>query len=91
MPPPDTPRPKPLETPPIDPSREHESGASSYASVEEPEEAETSSFKRRRSWASLTPSAVSEDEMGQGSVDLQSHDPRPASVAMLGWLVNGQG
>ena len=23
--------------------------------------------------------------MGQGSVDLQSHDPRPASVSMLGW------
>ena len=62
-----------------------ESGASSYASVEEPDKAETSSSKRRKSWASLTPSAVSEDEMRQGSVDLQSHDPRPASVAMLGW------
>ena len=23
--------------------------------------------------------------MGQESLDLQSHDPRPASVAMLGW------
>ena len=85
MPPPDLPRPKPLETPPVDPPREHASGASSYESVEEPDEAETFSSKRRRSWASLTPSAVSEDEMGKESVDLQSHDPRPASVAMLGW------
>ena len=83
MPPPDLPRPKPLETPPVDSPREQASGASSCASVEESDEAETSSSKRRRSWASLTPSAVSEDEMGQESLDLQSHDPRPASVAML--------
>ena len=75
MPPPD------MEPLPVDPPREHESGASSYASAEEPDEADTSSSKRRRSWASLTPSAVSEDEGGHEHLDLQSHDPRPPSVA----------
>ena len=89
MPPPDIPMLRQTELPPSNPVREHESGASSYASAEEPESQEThlSSSKRRRSWASLTPSA-SDDEMHSQSVDLQSHDPRPASVAMAGW---GQG
>ena len=89
MPPPDIPRQKQIEPPPSLPTGQHESGASSYASAEEPESQEThlSSSKRRRSWASLTSSA-SEDERHPQSVDLQSHDPRPASVAMAGW---GQG
>ena len=80
MPPPDIPVSRQTEPPPSSPAREHESGASSYASAEEPESQE-------RSWASFTPSA-SDDEMRAQSVDLQSHDPRPASVAMAGW---GQG
>ena len=77
------------EPPPSNPVREHESGDSSFASAEEPESQEThlSSSKRRRSWSSLAPSA-SADEMHAQSVDLQSHDARPASVAMAGW---GQG
>ena len=89
MPPPDIPMVRPAELPPSDPVREHESGGSDYASAEEPESQEThlSSSKRRRSWASFTPSA-SDDEMRAQSVDLQSHDPRPASVVMAGW---GQG
>ena len=62
MPPPELPKSKPQGAPSIDPSREQESGASSYASVEEPEEADTSSSKRRRSWASITSSAGSDDE-----------------------------
>ena len=58
-------------------------------SVEEPDESVPPSSKRRRSWASITSSAGSEDEMARGSLDdLQSHDPRPASIAMAGW---GQG
>ena len=36
----------------------------------------------------MTSSATSEDERHPQSVDLQSHDPRPASIAMAGW---GQG
>ena len=89
MPPPDIPMSRQTEPPPSNPVREHESGDSSYASTEEPESQEThlSSSKRRRSWASLTPSA-SDDEMHAESVDLQSHDARPASVSMAGW---GQG
>ena len=64
MPPPDIPMSRQTEPPPSNPVREHESGESSYASAEEPESQEThlSSSKRRRSWASLTPSA-SDDEM----------------------------
>ena len=82
MPPPDIPTSRQLEVPPIKPPREHESGASSHASIEEPEEGEPPSSKRRRSWASLTSSAGSEDEMVPRPLDLQSHDPRPPSVAM---------
>ena len=85
MPPPDLPRPRELEMPLVAQSREHESGASSYASAEEPEEEEVSSTRRKRNWGSITPSAASETEMGPESVDLQSHDPRPESVAMAGW------
>ena len=48
------------------------------------EETKSSSSKRRKSWASLTSSA-SDEEMQARSVDLQSHDPRPASVLMAGW------
>ena len=84
MPPPDLPRPKSSEPTPGESLGENPSGASSYVSAEEHEEGDTSSSKRRRSWASYTPSAVSEDEMGPGSLDLQSHDPRPPSVAMHG-------
>ena len=85
MPRPDLPRPRELETPLVAQSREHESGASSYASAEEPEEEEASSTRRKRNWGSITPSAASETEMGPESLDLQSHDPRPESVAMAGW------
>ena len=73
-----------------DPVRAHQSGDSSYVSAEEPEEpqgeegSKSSSTKRRKSWASLTSSA-SDEEMHARSVDLQSHDPRPASVLMAGW------
>ena len=73
-----------------DPVRDHQSGDSSYVSAEEPEEPQheegikSSSSKRRKSWASLTSSA-SDEEMHARSVDLQSHDPRPASVLMAGW------
>ena len=89
MPPPDVPTPRQVETPPIEQPVGHVSGASSYVSIEEPDEREPSSTKRRRSWASLTSSAGSEDERTRGSLDdLQSHDPRPPSVAMAGW---GQG
>ena len=89
MPPPDIPTPRQVEVPPVDQPTEHVSGASSYASVEEPDESQLPSTKRRRSWASITSSAGSEDEMARGSLDdLQSHDPRPASVVMAGW---GQG
>ena len=89
MPPPDIPTSRQSELPPSDHVREHQSGASSYASAEEPESQETnlSSSKRRRCWASIAPSA-SDDEMHAQSIDLQSHDPRPASVSMAGW---GQG
>ena len=72
------------------PVRGHQSGDSSYASVEDPlDEPRTnpSSSKRRQSWASIT-SSGSDEEMHARSVDLQSHDPRPASVLMAGW---GQG
>ena len=89
MPPPDIPTPRQAEAPPIAQPTEHASGASSYASVEEPDEGVPPSSKRRRSWASITSSAGSEDEMARGSLDdLQSHDPRPASIAMADW---GQG
>ena len=89
MPPPDIPTPRQVEAPPIAQPMEHLSGASSYASIEEPDEGDLPSSKRRRSWASLTSSPGSEDEMARGSIDdLQSHDPRPASVAMAAW---GQG
>ena len=89
MPPPDIPTPRQAEAPPIAQPTEHVSGASSYASVEEPDEGVPPSSKSRRSWASITSSAGSEDEMARGSLDdLQSHDPRPASIAMAGW---GQG
>ena len=94
MPPPEVPSSRQPELPPSgsilqrlesDPQREHQSGDSSYASAEEPEEQQgekgtnPSSSKRRKSWASLT-SSVSDEEMHARSVDLQSHDPRPASV-----------
>ena len=89
MPPPDLPTPRQVETIPSEQPVGHVSGASSYASIEEPDEREPPSTKRRRSWASLTSSAGSEDERTRGSLDdLQSHDPRPPSVAMAGW---GQG
>ena len=55
-----------------------------YASVEEPDEMDTSSSKRRRSWASSA-GPEEEQELAQESVDLQSHYPKPPSVAMLGW------
>ena len=99
MPPPEVPSSRQPELPPSgsilqrlesDPQREHQSGDSSYASAEEPEEQQgekgtnPSSSKRRKSWASLT-SSVSDEEMHARSVDLQSHDPRPASVLMAGW------
>ena len=78
MPPPDIPTPRQVEAPPIEQPTGHVSGASSYASIEEPDEGELPSTKRRRSWASLTSSAGSEDERTRGSLDdLQSHDPRP--------------
>ena len=73
-----------------EPARGHQSGDSSYASVEDPldeQQTNPSSSKRRKSWASLT-SSGSDEEMHARSVDLQSHDPRPASVLMAGW---GQG
>ena len=89
MPPPDIPTPIQVEAPLIEQPIGHVSGASSYASIEEPDESELPSTKRRRSWASLTSSAGSEDERTRGSLDdLQSHDPRPPSIAMAGW---GQG
>ena len=99
MPPPDIPSSRQLDLPPSgsilqrlesDPVRDHQSGDSSYVSAEEPEEPQveeetkSSSSKRRKSWASLTSSA-SDEEMHARSVDLQSHDPRPASVLMAGW------
>ena len=99
MPPPEVPSSRQPELPPSgsilqrlesDPQMEHQSGDSSYASAEEPEEPQggkgtnPSSSKRRKSWASLT-SSVSDEEMHARSVDLQSHDPRPASVLMAGW------
>ena len=89
MPPPEIPLSRRPELPQSDQVREHQSGASSYASAEEPESQETnpSSSKKRRSWASLTLSG-SEDEGHPQSVDLQSHDPRPPSAVMAGW---GQG
>ena len=40
--------------------------------------------KKMRRWDYYTPSG-SETEMAPGSVDLQSHDPRPESVAMAQW------
>ena len=99
MPPPEIPSSRQSELPPSgsilrrlepDLSKDHQSGDSSYVSAEEPEDppdeqgTNPSSSKRRKSWASLTPSA-SDDEMHARSVDLQSHDPRPASVLMAGW------
>ena len=83
MPPPDIPRSRQSEHPPS------EGGGSSFASAQEPESQDThlSSSKRRRSWASITSSASDEERRVQPD-DLQSHDPRPASVAMAGW---GQG
>ena len=85
MPPPDPPRPWEPELPIPSRSGEPESGTSNYESAEEPEEEVTSSGRRKRPWGSITPSAASENEMGQESLDLQSHDPRPESVAMAGW------
>ena len=42
--------------------------------------------KERRRWSYHTPTpSGTEDEMGPGSLDLQSHDPRPESVAMAQW------
>ena len=85
MAPPDPPRPRETELPISSRSGEPGSGTSNYESAEEPEEEVTSLGRRKRNWASITPSAVSETEMGDESVDLQSHDPRPESVAMAGW------
>ena len=45
---------------------------------------QASSRKKSRRWDTYTPSG-SEDEMAPRSVNLQSHDPRPESVAMAQW------
>ena len=86
MPPPDIPT-------PLDFTCEHEqaSQSSGYVSLEQQEEqspqVETPASSRRRKmkrWDYYTPSG-SETEMAPGSADLQSHDPRPESVAMAHW------
>ena len=41
--------------------------------------------KKEKKLGSITPSAASETEAGIEFSDLQSHDPRPESVAMAGW------
>ena len=66
------------------------SHASSYESVEQPIEEQSeeasSAVKKKRRWELLTPSlSGTEDEMGPGSLDLQSQEPRPESVAMAQW------
>ena len=68
MPPPDIPTPRQVEVSLVEQQVGHVSGASSYASIEEPDESELPSTKRRRSWASLTSSAGSEDEITRGSL-----------------------
>ena len=45
---------------------------------------QASSRKKGRRWDTYTPSG-SEDETAPRSIDLQSHDPRPESVAMAQW------
>ena len=97
MPPPDIPTPQPPSTQraveQMDGQESHasdEQGSheSNYASLESPNEdlEESSTAMKKRRWTSFTPTpAGSEDEMGPGSLDLQSHDPRPESLAMAQW------
>ena len=84
MPPPEIPI-------PIEPELEHVSHDSSQGSAEQqegqpiPADSPASSRRRQgRRWEFFSQSG-SETEMAPGSVDLQSHDPRPESVAMAKW------
>ena len=85
--------PPPVITVALDPELELEhvshdpSHASSEQQEDQPPQPATPALSRRRKarrWELYTPS-VSEDEVAPRSVDLQSHDPRPESVAMAQW------